>query len=74
MPSAIIPRFQYDPTNQVLTIELSNGSVYCCHQVPGEVVAAFRQFREKEVFFNKHISGKYSFDRVRSDRRFFAGR
>ena len=65
MPSTVIRSFQYDAATQVLAIEFVSGTCYYYEQVPAAVADAFRAFREKGIYYNNEIKGKYLFTRVK---------
>jgi hypothetical protein len=64
MPSTVIRSIAYNETSAVLTIVFVTGSVYEYFDVPADVYEQFRKFREKGVFYNEQIKGKYRFARV----------
>ncbi len=64
MPSTVIQSFSYDKDLQILTIVFVGGNVYAYQSVPEEVYIAFKAYREKGVFLNKKIKGKFSFKKV----------
>lgn len=64
MPSTVIRSFDYDPSSAMLTIRFVSGSVYVYHEVPASVYDQFRNFREKGIFYNQQIKGKFSFQRI----------
>ncbi|WP_276485587.1 KTSC domain-containing protein [Paraflavitalea pollutisoli] len=64
MPSTVIKRFDYDEDNRVLVIEFVTGTRYRYFEVDKAVVEAFRRFREKGIFYNQQIKGKYAFEKI----------
>ena len=64
MPSTVIKTIDYNAATATLTIRFVSGSLYEYYDVPQEVYDAFKAFREKGVFYNEHIKGKYRFARV----------
>ena len=64
MPSTVIRSFVYDEEQETLIIEFVSGNRYRYLNVKKEVVDAFRVYREKGVFYNQHIKGKYAFERL----------
>ena len=56
---------EYNAENAVLTIVFVTGSVYEYYEVPAEVYDAFKNFREKGVFYNSQIKKNYRFARIR---------
>jgi hypothetical protein len=64
MPSTLIRAFNYDATSQTLAITFVSGSLYHYLDVPEEVAAAMRGAFAKGEYFNRHIRGRYRFERV----------
>ena len=64
MPSTVIAHIEYDATEQILKIAFNSGSVYAYQQVPEAVYTAMKQYREKGVYLNKFIKGKYAFKKL----------
>jgi hypothetical protein len=54
----------YDTTNTLLTVRFVSGVVYEYLQVPETVYNSLKQSREKGVYLNKFIKGKYSYRKV----------
>ena len=68
MPSTVIRSFDYNAADAILTITFVSGSVYEYHEVPFEVAEAFRAYREKGVFYNEQIKGKFRFEKISGTR------
>ncbi|GAO43830.1 KTSC domain-containing protein [Flavihumibacter petaseus] len=64
MPSTVIAHIDYSPADHTLTIRFVSGMVYQYLDVPEPVYQAFLQFREKGVYLNKFIKGKYRFKKL----------
>ena len=64
MPSTVIAHFEYDREKALLTIRFTTGVVYQYLDVPEDVYVAFRQYREKGVYLNKFIKGKYAYKKM----------
>ncbi|RZS74559.1 KTSC domain-containing protein [Pseudobacter ginsenosidimutans] len=64
MPSTVIASFSYDETAQTLLIQFVSGSRYLYYRVPKQVVEEFKRYREKGVFYNLHVNGKFSFSKI----------
>ncbi|AXY77621.1 KTSC domain-containing protein [Paraflavitalea soli] len=64
MPSTVIAHIEYDPVQELLKIAFRSGSIYEYQQVPETVYAAMKQYREKGVYLNKFIKGKYTFKKL----------
>ncbi|WP_367112866.1 KTSC domain-containing protein [uncultured Chitinophaga sp.] len=65
MPSTVIASYSYNETEQALTIRFVSGSCYVYQQVPPQVFEAFRQYREKGVFYNQQIKNKYTYIKIK---------
>lgn len=61
MPSTVIASFEYDKAGSTLTICFVSGSVYEYYRVPEAVFNQFKQYREKGVFYNRYIKGKFAY-------------
>ena len=61
MPSTVIREFSFDPLSKTLQIKFVSGLIYEYLHVPEDVYLAMKNFREKGIFFNTHIKGKYEF-------------
>jgi hypothetical protein len=68
MPSTVIKSFEYDASSGTLTIRFVSGSVYAYYEVAENVYEEFRQFREKGIFYNQQIKGKFRFERISADK------
>ncbi|MDF2191278.1 KTSC domain-containing protein [Paraflavitalea sp. CAU 1676] len=64
MPSTVIAHIQYLPATEVLRIAFNSGAIYDYLEVPESVYKDMKQYREKGVFLNKYIKGKYHFKKV----------
>lgn len=64
MPSTIIRSFDYDPQRALLIVRFVSGSVYQYFDVPEQLFADMKNFREKGIFYNQHIKGKFRFERI----------
>jgi hypothetical protein len=65
MPSTVIASFTYDEVAQTLLVQFVSGSRYMYYKVPKEMAEAFKKFREKGVFYNQHIKGKFGFSKIK---------
>jgi len=61
MPSTVIASIQYDAKTNDLRICFISGLEYVYLNVPEHVYYDFKNYREKGVYFNKHIKNKYDF-------------
>ncbi|MBO9562124.1 MAG: KTSC domain-containing protein [Niastella sp.] len=64
MPSTVIAHIEYDVNQTLLRIQFVSGAVYEYLQVPEIVYNTMKGYREKGVFLNKFIKGKYPFKKV----------
>jgi hypothetical protein len=64
MPSTVIAHIEYDAGQQLLRIRFVSGAVYEYLQVPETVYDSLKGYREKGVFLNKFIKGKFPFKKV----------
>jgi hypothetical protein len=65
MPSTVIASYSYNDTEQALTIQFVSGSCYVYEKVPQTVFDAFKQYREKGVFYNQQIKNNYTYKKVK---------
>jgi len=63
MPSTVISEFHYDQSSRELIITFVSGLIYRYKNVPEEVYLDFKTYREKGIFFNKNIKGKFDFEK-----------
>jgi hypothetical protein len=63
MPSAVIAAYEYDAGTKTLTIRYHSGKVYNYLKIPEKVFAAIRSTMVKGIWLNRHIKGKYAFER-----------
>ena len=59
MPSSVIRRFVYDPSQEKLWVEFTTGRKYVYSDVPEEVANAFRSAFSKGVYFNTRIRDSF---------------
>lgn len=64
MPSTVIASFLYDEGTNKLTIRFVSGSEYEYYDVPKEVYETFRKFREKGIYYNLYIKGKFRYAKI----------
>ena len=64
MPSTVINSVEYDTKTSNMTIGFVSGLVYVYFNVPEEIYHAFKNYREKGVYFNQHIRNKYRFKKI----------
>ena len=63
MPSAVIASIEYDESLRELIITFVSGLVYRYKEVPQELYAQLKSSREKGIYFNKNIRGKFLFEK-----------
>ena len=61
MPSTVIRSIEYDKHANELTITFISGLVYVYSKVPESVYENFKTYREKGIYFNQQVKGKYPF-------------
>ena len=59
MPSSVIRRFAYDPSEHQLWVEFTTGRKYVYSNIPEEVASAFRSAFAKGVYFNTRIRDRF---------------
>jgi hypothetical protein len=64
MPSTVIASYDYEPSTETLTIKFVSGLIYAYLKVPEEIFQAFKNYREKGVYLNKHIKNKYDYKKI----------
>ena len=64
MPSTVIADMQYDPAAGTLRVVFVSGTVYIYKNVPEEVFLAMKTSGAKGVYLNRHIKGKYSYEKL----------
>jgi hypothetical protein len=63
MPSSVIRRFQYHPSERRLEVTFVNGRRYSYRDVPPDLADAMRMAFSKGEFFNKHVKDRFAFTR-----------
>jgi hypothetical protein len=64
VPSTVIEYINYDATTQTLKVHFLSGAVYAYIGVPQNVYEAFKKYKSKGAFLNKHIKDKYDYERI----------
>ncbi len=59
MPSSVIRRFVYVPSERALWVEFTTGRRYVYSDVPAEVADAFRGAFSKGIYFNTRIRDRF---------------
>lgn len=65
MPSTVVASFHYTKETQTLKIIFVSGLIYEYKHVPENIYEEMKAYREKGIYFNRHIKGKYDFERVK---------
>ncbi|GAC1309672.1 MAG: hypothetical protein NVSMB24_25540 [Mucilaginibacter sp.] len=64
MPSTVVASMKYDPDAAILRVIFVSGMVYDYKNVPEEEYAHMKAAGSKGTYLNKHIKGKYEFEKV----------
>lgn len=64
MPSSVIDYFTYNETSHRLRVFFLSGIAYDYMNVPRDKYEKLRHAISKGKFLNKHIKGKYPFEKV----------
>ena len=64
MPSAVIRRFAYRPTEAALDVEFTTGRVYRYLAVPERVARGLAESRSKGIYFNRAVRDRFAFERL----------
>jgi hypothetical protein len=65
MPSSVVSSISYDAAKVTLRITFVSGMIYNYKNVPEEIYQALKTSRSKGTFLNKHIKGRYQFEKVK---------
>jgi hypothetical protein len=63
MPSTVISAIDYDAEKQVLQITFVSGMIYAYKDVPPEIYHALKTSGAKGVYLNRHVKGKFEFEK-----------
>ena len=64
MPSTVIASAVYKPETSTLLITFVSGLIYHYKQVPKEIYDAMMLSGSKGFYLNRHIKGKYDFEKI----------
>ena len=64
MPSSVVASIQYDHDSSTLRVTYVSGLVYDYKDVPEKVFVAMKTSFSKGAFLNRHIKGKYQFEKI----------
>lgn len=65
MPSTVIATMEYKAAERRLRVTFVSGMVYEYKDVPEEVYQAMKTSGAKGIYLNRHIKGKFDFEKVR---------
>ena len=65
MPSSVVVATKYDPVKEILRVIFVSGNVYEYKHVPEKTFLAMKAATSKGTFLNKHIKGRYEFEKVK---------
>ncbi|MEO6327853.1 MAG: KTSC domain-containing protein [Ginsengibacter sp.] len=65
MPSSGVSAFTYNSSNNTLRITFVSGMMYDYKNVPEEVYQAMKVSGAKRTYLNKHIKGRYTFEKLK---------
>ena len=65
MPSSVIASIEYVAPSSTLRVIYVSGRVYEYKNVPEQVYVAMKTSFSKGAFLNRHIKGKYSFEKIK---------
>ena len=69
MPSAVVSHMTYDPERRELTVTFVSGMVYLYKEVPESEYYAMKTSGAKGIYLNRHIKGKYKFEKLEKKER-----
>lgn len=66
MPSTVVAHMEYIVETQTLRITFVSGLVYDYLNVPPYMYDKMKASKSKGIFLNRHIKGKFDFEKVSS--------
>ena len=66
MPSTVVAHMEYNAETQVLRITFVSGLIYDYLHVPPYMYDKMKAAKSKGIFLNRHIKGKYEYEKVTS--------
>jgi len=66
MPSTVVAHMEYIAETQRLRITFVSGLIYDYLDVPQYMYDKMKASKSKGIFLNRHIKGKYDFEKVNS--------
>ncbi|MDB5122711.1 MAG: ATPase protein [Mucilaginibacter sp.] len=67
MPSTVVASMKYDPEKATLRVVFVSGMIYDYKNVPEEEYIRMKTSGSKGIYLNKHIKGKYEFEKVKDN-------
>ncbi|MDB5130519.1 MAG: ATPase protein [Mucilaginibacter sp.] len=67
MPSTVVASMKYDPGKATLRVVFVSGMIYDYKNVPEEEYIRMKTSGSKGIYLNKHIKGKYEFEKVKNN-------
>jgi DNA primase len=67
MPSTVVASMKYDPEKATLRVVFVSGMIYEYKNVPEEEYIHMKTSGSKGIYLNKHIKGKYEFEKVKDN-------
>ena len=64
MPSSVVSAMSYDAARAILRITFVSGIIYDYRNVPEEVYHAMKTSGSKGTYLNRHIKGRYEFEKI----------
>jgi KTSC domain-containing protein len=64
MPSSVVAHIEYYSRSSTLRVIYVSGMIYEYKNVPEQVYSQMQNAFAKGVFLNKHIKGKYPFEKI----------
>jgi hypothetical protein len=64
MPSSVVASMSYNAESSTLRVYFTSGMVYDYKNVPEEIYIAMKTSGAKGIYLNRHIKGKYAFEKV----------
>ena len=64
MPSSVVSTMSYDAARAILRITFVSGIIYDYRNVPEEVYHAMKTSGSKGTYLNRHIKGRYEFEKI----------
>lgn len=66
MPSSVVAHMEYIAEAEILRITFVSGLIYDYLHVPQYMFDKMKASKSKGIFLNRHIKGKYEYEKVSS--------